>query len=151
VDLDGQPRPLNIERAFANLDFTRQGRVVDGTLVSRPRTIREGDGWRLVHLPTHPAHFYDVHRIEITTAARMTTDGSPHVLNVVEGGPVLLRTAGGSEGRFHFAETFVVPAAAGEYELVNEGPVEAKVIKAFLKSVGSQPGARDAARLTQRD
>jgi predicted NBD/HSP70 family sugar kinase/mannose-6-phosphate isomerase class I len=136
LDLDGHPRPLNVERAFANLDFSRQGSVVDDSLVSRPRTIREGDGWRLVHLPTHPVHFYDVHRIELTTAARITTDGSPHVLNVVEGGPVLLRTADGSEGRFCFAETFVVPAAAGAYELVNEGAVEAKVIKAFLKPVG---------------
>ena len=135
LDLDGNPRPLNIERAFANLNFTRQGRVVDDTLVSRPRTIREGDGWRLVHLPTHPAHFYDVHRFEVTTSARITTDGSPHVLNVVEGGPVWLRTAGG-EAVFHFAETFVVPAAAGSYELVNEGVGEAKVVKAFLKPVG---------------
>lgn len=141
VDLDGQPRPLNIERAFANLDFTRQGRVVDDTLVSRPRKIREGDGWRLVHLPTHEQHFYDVHRIEVTTSARMTTDGSPHVLNVVEGGPVRLRTSGG-EAVFHFAETFVVPAAAGAYELVNEGPLEAKVVKAFLKPTTSATAPR---------
>jgi mannose-6-phosphate isomerase class I len=135
LDLDGRPRPLNVERAFDNIDFSRQGSVVDDELVSKPRVIAHGDGWRLVHLPTHPDHFYDVHRFEVAGRVEAVTEGSPHVLNVVEGGPVRLRTAGG-EAVFRFAETFVVPAAAGTYELVNEGPVEAKVVKAFLK-----PGA----------
>ncbi len=36
LDLDGNPRPLNIERGFANLDSTHQGRLVDDTLLSSP-------------------------------------------------------------------------------------------------------------------
>lgn len=147
LDLDGRPRPLNVERAFDNLDFSRQGAVVDDQLVSRPRVLGEGEGWRLVHLPTHRDHFYDVHRVELSGRVEVATEGSPHVLNVVEGGPVRLRTAGG-EAVFAFAETFVVPAAAGRYELVNEGPVESKVVKAFLKPVagGAAGGAAEAAR-----
>lgn len=136
LDLDGKPRPLNIGRAFANLDFRRQGSVVEAELVSRPRLACEGAGWRLVHLPTHPQHFYDVHRVELEGSAALTTDGSPNVMAVVEGGPVRLRTAEG-EAVFHFAETFMVPAAADRYELVNEGPGGAKVVKAFLKPPAS--------------
>ena len=135
LDLDARPRPLNIARAFDNLDFSRQGGVVDEELVSRPRVVGEGEGWRLVHLPTHRDHFYDVHRVELLGSVALETGGSPHVLNVVEGGPVRLRTLGG-EAVFGFAETFAVPAAAGRYELVNEGPVKAQVVKAFLKPVG---------------
>ncbi len=141
LDLEGKPRPLNIERAFDNLDFSRQGDVVEAELVSRPRVIGEGEGWRLVHLPTHRLHFYDVHRIELETSVEIDTEGSPHLLNVVEGGPVRLRTAEG-EASFSFAETFMVPAAAGRYELVNEGAVEAKVVKAFLKPVAEEGAQR---------
>lgn len=136
LDLDGRPRPLNIERAFANLEFSRQGGVVDAELVSHPRVLSEGAGWRRVHLPTHRDHFYDVHRVELAGAAEgapeVATDGSPHVLAVVEGGPVRLRTPEG-DVLCRFAESYVVPAAAERYELVNEGAGGAKVLIAFLK------------------
>jgi hypothetical protein len=95
--------------------------------------IGEGPDWKLVHLPTHADHFYDVHRYEFATEIAGETGGSCHVMNVVEGGPVRLETAEGLRQRFHFAETFVVPAAAGQYRLVNEGAAPAKVVKAFVK------------------
>ena len=63
-DLDGKPRPLNIARAFENLYFERQGKRVQDELLSHPRTLAEGPGWKVVHLPTHPTQFYDVHRLE---------------------------------------------------------------------------------------
>lgn len=132
LGLDGQPRPLNIERAFENLDFGRAGGRVDEELVAAPRVLEQGDGWRTVHLPTHAEHFYDVHRLEFAREVEVTTQGGPHVLNLVEGGPILLRS-GGREQRFHFAETFIVPAAAGSYRLLNEGAGQARLVKAFLK------------------
>lgn len=121
LDLDGKPRPLNIDRALENLHFDRPV----SELVSQPREIAPG----LIHLPTHREHFYDVHRFEFTGTVTAQTNGSPHILNVVEGGPVTLDT--GMQQRFPFAETFVVPAATGTYRLTSERP--AKVIKAFMK------------------
>lgn len=144
LDLDGNLRPLNVERGMANLDFSRQGEVVDRELVSKPRLAGAGTGWRRVHLPTHPKHFYDIERLELQPGAATTlnTDGSPQVLAVVEGGPVRLRageSAAGAEtsadAQCRFAETYVVPAAAESFELRNEGEVPAKVLIAFLKPV----------------
>jgi mannose-6-phosphate isomerase class I len=133
LDLEGNPRPLNIDRAFANLDFSRKGARVRETLVSHPATLNEGDGWRTVHLPTHPDHFYDVYRLEFTGEMEMQTNGSPHLLMLVAGQSITVQTAHGSEQVYRFAETVIIPAAAERYRLRNLGEGEAKVVVAFLK------------------
>ncbi len=134
LDLDGRPRPLNIDRAFQNLYFERQGKQrITQELVSHPKVLAEGDDWRLVHLPTHAEHFYDVHRFEFDREVSATTDGSCHVMSLVEGTSVILETANGMRQRFNYAETFVVPAAARGYRLINEGQGRAMVVKTFVK------------------
>lgn len=133
LDLDGRPRPLNIDRAMANLKFDRKGDRIRREFIAHPRTITSGDDWQIVHLPTHEQHFYDVHRLEFDTHIDVNTDGSFHVMSLVEGSSVLLETPDGMRQRFNYAETFVVPAAAGRYRLINEGDGRAKVVKAFMK------------------
>lgn len=133
LDLEGKPRPLNIERAFANLYFDRKGERVRQELVSKPSVLETGLDWRLLHLPTHPDHFYDVHRFEFSRSVEATTGGSPHLLSLVEGQSIILETAEFRQ-RFNYAETFVVPAAAGYYRLINEGDQPVKVVKAFMKA-----------------
>jgi hypothetical protein len=90
-----------------------------------------------MHLPTHQQHFYDVHRFDFTSAVDARTEGSPHVLNVVDGPSVVLETSGVPPQRFAFGETFVVPAATGQYRLVADHRSPVKVIKAFLKPDGN--------------
>jgi mannose-6-phosphate isomerase class I len=134
LDLDGRPRSLNIRRALENLHFERQGRRVPEELIARPRILSRGDDGQLVHLPTHTGHFYDVHRFEFRTAVEAHTEGSLHVLNVVEGPSVVVEVAGAPPRRFASAETFVIPAAAGAYRLRSDTGQPVKVIKAFLKA-----------------
>ncbi len=133
LDLDGRPRPLNIERAFENLYFERKGARVKAELVAKPALLAEGPDWRLIHLPTHPEHFYEVHRFEFLTSVEAETAGSCQVMSLVEGEAIILETANGLRQRFNYAETFVVPAAAGRYRLINEGQAQVKVVKAFVK------------------
>jgi len=132
VDLDGRPRPLNVARAFDNLDFSRQGDVVSETLLSHPKVIETSEGGRVVHLPTHPEHFYDVHRLELTGAMDVTMHGSPHVLAVVAGAGVTIDVGGRAE-RYAFAETIVLPARVERYRLIPHGDEPVEVVKAFLK------------------
>ncbi len=132
-DLDGKPRPLNIPRAFENLYFERQGERVRDELLSRPQTLSQGPGWKVEQLPTHPAQFYDVHRLEFEDSIEVDTNGQCHVLSLVEGVTIALESGQGMRQRFSFAETFVVPAAARHYRLVNESGGVAKVVKAFVR------------------
>ena len=133
LDLEGNPRPLNIERAFQNLYFDRKGKRVTKELIARPQTLSQGENWRLLHLPTHPDHFYDVHRLEFASHIHVEMHGSPHILSLVEGESILVETSNGRRQRFNYAETILIPAAASAYTLVNDAGGEAKVVKAFIK------------------
>ena len=133
LDLDGNPRPINIEHAFNNLDFSRKGEQVDKELISKPYVLEEGDDYQLIHLPTHKEHFYDVHRVEFDQEYEANTEDGCHVLMLVEGKAVSVALANGSSTKFAYAETFVIPAAVGSYKLINEDGSRIKVIKAFLK------------------
>lgn len=133
LDLDGTPRPINVERAFANAFFDRKGDRVAAEFIARPVELASGDGWSKWHLPTHPDHFYDVHRWQLDAGAHVEvpTDDSVQVLSLVEGDSVTARS-GGTTRRFAFAETFAVPAAAGTFALsADRGP--ATVVTAFIK------------------
>ncbi|QEH41937.1 class I mannose-6-phosphate isomerase [Chitinophaga sp. XS-30] len=133
LDLNGKPRPINIDHAFNNLDFSRKGARVKEELISTQQVIASGGNWQLVHAPTHAEHFYDVHRIEFTGTITVETAGKCHVLMLVEGTSVLVETANGFRQRYNYAETFAVPAAAGSYKIINESGTTAKVVKAFIK------------------
>lgn len=133
LDMDGQPRPLNIEHAFNNLDFERQGKKVEETLISKPIVEDFGNDWKKIHLPTHPEHFYDIFRYEFMDEITIDTKDQCHLLMLVEGQSVELFITDQIKQVFHFAETFAVPAATKRYKLINKGKEPAKVIVSFVK------------------
>ncbi len=132
VGLDGKPRTLNIDRALANLDTSRRGEAVTRDLVPVARTIARGDGWVIEHLPTAPEHFYDIHRLVIDDELSIATDGSCHILSLVEGARMCI-DAGDGPQPYRYAETVVVPAATERYTVRAVGETSIKVLKAFLK------------------
>ena len=131
-DLDGGLRPVQLDHAFANLVPERRGAVVTSELVPEPIAVREGDGYAEVAFPRHAELPFSVHRIDFEGGVPDRTGDRFHVLNLVDGGDIDIRTAGGRSHRLCYAETIVVPAAVGAYELVplEHGPH--KVVKAFV-------------------
>lgn len=122
-DAQDRQRAVHVEHAFRNLDTHRTGDAVVRDLVQSPRTLRKDDGWSEELLGQLPEMFFVVHRLTVRAgaAAPDTTDGRFHVLNVVEGDGVLVRTEAGAEHRLGYAETLVIPAAAGGYTVTGLG------------------------------
>ncbi len=133
LDLNGKPRPINIEHAFNNLNFDRRGQVVPEELFSKPFIAEESPGHIVRNYPTHPDHFYDIRRLEFDQFVERSTENSCQVMMLVEGEKIQLETENGHVETLAYAETFVIPAAAKRFKLRNLGQGRAKVINAFLK------------------
>lgn len=132
LDLDGNPRPLNVSRAMENLNFNRKGRLVEKDFICKPEIQEEGEGWKIINLPTHKEHLYSIHRLEFEKSIRVHTENKFHVLNLVEGKSAQIISKN-KNIKFHYAETVIIPAATGEYVIENCASGSAKVIKAFMK------------------
>lgn len=132
-DLDGKPRTLNISRGMENLCFERKGRYVQEHLISKPILLDEGDDWQLWHLPTHEKHLYDLIRYNFRSGIEIVTSNKCLVLNLVAGDCIEAVTLSGYRAIFSYAETFVIPAAAGRVRITNLTSSEALLVAAFVK------------------
>lgn len=130
--LNGLPRPINIEHGMNNLYFDRKGNYVNEKLLAHPVVEKEWTGGRKIILPTHEEHFYRVDRYEFTGSVKISTNNQCHICMLVEGKKVTV-SANNNSSVFHYAETFVIPAAVENYEIKNEDSGKVFVVVAQMK------------------
>ena len=141
--MDGRPRPINIERGLANIQWNRDTEWTRSNLVSRIEPLRSGDGWREERTGLHELEFIETRRYWFTAAVDLDTggteEGSVHVLNLVEGQQVTVESQDGAFAPMlvGYAETFVVPAAVGDYTLRPSGASEGQEVAVICASVRS--------------
>ena len=132
LDLNGQPRPINIEHAFNNLYFDRKGLSVRQELISTPQILENWSDGRKVKLPTHPVHFYEIDRYEFKGFVQVYTNNQCLICMLVAGESVEVICDDYSQ-TFQYAETFVIPAAVNTFQLNYVGTNKAFVVIAYVK------------------
>ncbi|AJZ88131.1 class I mannose-6-phosphate isomerase [Cedecea neteri] len=119
VGLDGLPRPVHLEHGAQVIDWQRDTRWVEQHLINHFEPIAEGDGWREERTGLHEREFIETRRHWFSKPVIHHTHGGVNVLNLVEGSEALVESPTNAFEPFvvHYAETFIVPAAVGEYRI----------------------------------
>lgn len=117
VDLDGLPRPINLEHGLKNVAWERDTAYVEGELFNQIELLEEGDGYRIERTGLHELEFIETKRYHFTKPVRHRANGSVRVINLVSGEAAWVESVDGSFSAFrvNYAETFIVPAAVGDF------------------------------------
>ena len=136
--LDNQPRPIHLEHGRNVLQEHRDANWVRQHALTLTRSIASGDGWREESTGLNELEFLETRRHWFTKKVEHHTNGIVHVLNLVEGGEIIVEspTAAFAPMIVHYAETFIVPAAVGPYTITPHGEgagSERATIKAYVR------------------
>ncbi len=138
LGLDGKPRPINIDHGARVIQWNRRTEFTRRELVSPIQPMGSGDGWREEKTGLHELEFIETRRHWFTGPVLHNTRGTVNVLNLVEGREAIITSPENKFDPFvvHYAETFIIPAAVGEYLIAPHGESvgrEMATIKAFVR------------------
>ncbi len=135
--LDGRSRPIHIEHGARNIQWDRTTEWVRDNLVNQFVPVASGEGWREERTGLHELEFIETRRHWFTGVVAHHTEGTVHVLNLVEGEEAIVESPHDVFAPFlvHYAESFIVPAAVGAYTLRPHGPSVGKECATMLAYV----------------
>ena len=119
LDLDGRPRPINIEHGNNVIQWDRTETWVKNEIINRVEVLKDEPGNKEERTGLHQNEFIETRRNWFTTKVVHHTNGGVNVLNLVQGKEALIESPTGTFEPFvvHYAETFIVPAAVGEFTI----------------------------------
>jgi mannose-6-phosphate isomerase class I len=139
LGLDGAPRPIHLDHGLRNIQWDRTTEWVRENLVNRIEPIAAAPGWREERTGLHELEFIETRRHWFRGRVLHLTGGSVNVLNLVEGEEAIVESPRGLFDPLvvHYAETFIVPAALGDFSVRPHGPSEGRecaTIKAYVRT-----------------
>ena len=113
------PRPIHLDDAERNICWGRRTDWCREQLVNAVEEVASGEGWSEEHTGLHELEFLETRRITTTVPVERDATEGVRMLNLVDGTTALMESPTGVFAPFevHYAETFIVPAAAGRYVL----------------------------------
>jgi mannose-6-phosphate isomerase class I len=138
LGLDGNPRPIHLDRGIASIQWDRTTNWVRKNLINRVCEVHTEENWREEITGLHEREFIETRRHWFRGTVPHHTNGGVNVLNLVEGEGAIVESPSGSFPplEIHYAETFIVPAAVGPYTIRPIATPEGKecaTIKAFVR------------------
>jgi mannose-6-phosphate isomerase class I len=138
LGLDGLPRPVHLTHGEKNIRFERTRMWIEENCACIVQPVAQGSGWREERTGLHANEFIETRRHWFTRAVRHRADGNVHVLNLVQGEAAVVESPDNRFDPFevHYAETFILPAGAGDYIIRPLGGEEMATIKAYVRFDG---------------
>lgn len=137
LGLDGLPRPIHIEDGEKNIQWNRTTQWVKDNLVNHIETIHQGDDYLEEKTGLHELEFIETRRLTTAQKTYHHTHDGVNMLNLVEGSSAVIESPQHHFEPFvvHYAETFIIPAAVGEYTIKPFQQGETiRVIKAYVRN-----------------
>lgn len=134
-DFDGKPRPIHTWHGERNLVRERRTSWVRNNIVQQPRQVRSGDGWAEYIVGEHDLLYFSLRRLEFEKCIEDDTCGKFHVLTLVDGERIRIRSVTQPERYFdaEYMDMVVVPADMGRYVIENLCTEPICVHKTMLK------------------
>ena len=138
LGLDGKPRAINIAHGAKVIQWNRDTQYCLDNLVGQVELISEGDGWQEERTGLHKNEFIETRRHWFSKSVLHVANDSVNVLNLVEGSEAIVESPTHFFEPFivHYAETFIIPSAAGDYTIRPYGESEGTTcgtIKAYVR------------------
>ena len=135
LDLDGRPRPIHLDHGLANIQWDRDTQWVADHIVNRVTEVYRGDRGLVERTGLHEREPLDTFRVSTAGEIPIRRNGSVHMLNLVEGRRAVLVSENGAFPPFElrYAETCVVPEAAGGYRICSPDGEDVRVIIACVR------------------
>lgn len=134
LGLDGRPRPVHLQHGSKVIQWDRTTQWVRENLLNHFETICKEPDFEETKTGLHEREFIETRRYELSAPRTFTCDDSVSMCNVVDGAGAVVSSPEGAFAPFevHYAETFIIPAAAGSFTL---SPLEDKcmVLRANIR------------------
>lgn len=136
VGLDGKPRPIHIRDGKQVIDYQRTTSWVKENLVNAFTTIEETKTYTEIKTGLHELEFIETRVITAKQKTVHHTNDGVIMMNLVEGNAAVINSPQNNFEPFtvHYAETFIIPAQVGEFEILPVNNEEIKVLKAYVRN-----------------
>lgn len=135
ADLDGNPRPIHTYYGEQVMKEERTEKFVYEHLVKDPILDHKGDGYEEYIVGEDDLVYYSTRQLRFEKKAEGDTNGKLHVLALVDGERVIVRSKTDPSRSYtmNYLDLVVVPANLGEYEVVNLSNQPVVVYKVMVK------------------
>jgi mannose-6-phosphate isomerase class I len=135
LGMDGLPRPIHIEHGEKVIAWERDSQWVQENLVSPFQTIWEDEEASAIRTGLYQSEFIDTIRYQTRKKLEIKSDGGVNMLNLTSGKAAWIESPSQKFAPFlvRYAETFLIPAAAGDYTVTPFDCEEIFLIRAGIR------------------